>query len=184
MRTSLLVAGLALAGIAQGASAEVTDRSEAGFATRDTRIVGAAPDEVWAALIEPAGWWSAAHSWSGDAANLALEPRAGGCFCERLPGAEAVPAGSVEHMTVIHAAPGALLRMRGALGPLQAEALAATLTIELEPAAGGTEIAWSYVVGGMSRIALEQIAPAVDGVMSEQLDRLAAFVESGSPTGE
>jgi uncharacterized protein YndB with AHSA1/START domain len=120
------------------AAAEVTQASASGFATRDRVTVSAPAEDVWAALIEPARWWNGSHSWSGDAANLSLEPRAGGCFCERLPPGGAMAEGSVQHMTVVHAAPGRLLRLTGALGPLQSEALTGTLSISLEAAEGGT----------------------------------------------
>src|SRR3546814_9802807 len=39
-------------------------------------------------LSQPGRWWNGAHSYSGSAANLRLEPVAGGCFCEALPGEE------------------------------------------------------------------------------------------------
>lgn len=166
------------------AAAEVVEASTTGFTTSDKVAVAAPPDDVWAVLIEPARWWNGAHSWSGDAANLALEPWAGGCFCETLPGEGRFPEGSARHMTIVQAAPGRLLRMSGSLGPLQGEALSATLSIALAPAEGGTTIEWTYVVGGHARFPLEQVAPAVDGVMTEQLKRLAAFVEGDSPAGE
>ena len=41
---------------------------------------------------------------------------------------------------MIYAEPGVMLRMTGALGPLQGEALLGTLTIELRPVEGGTEL--------------------------------------------
>ncbi len=50
----------------------------------------------------------------GSAANLSLEARAGGCWCERL-----ADGGSVEHLRVLLVSPGRMLRMRGALGPFQ-----------------------------------------------------------------
>ena len=87
-------------------------------------------------------------------------------------------------MRVIHAVPGSLLRMSGALGPLQGEALTGTLSIVLTRAEGGTEIEWIYAVGGHASFSLEQVAPAVDGVMGEQLARLASLVETGAPARE
>ena len=100
------------------ASAEVKRSDADGFVVEHVVSVTAAPGAVWRMLGTPAAWWDAAHSWSGDAANLSIDTRAGGCFCERLAGG-----GSVEHARVVHAAPGSLLRMVGALGPLQAEAV-------------------------------------------------------------
>lgn len=168
----LVFAGLAAA----PASAAVTAASASGLATHDEIVVPANPVDVWIELTDPAGWWSPEHSWSGDAANFTLYPVAGGCFCEGLP----ETGGSVEHMRVIHAAPEKLLRLSGALGPLQAEALTGTLTVTLEPVDGGTKISWDYVVAGFARFDLAALAPVVDGVQSEQLGRLAARL-GGTP---
>ena len=87
--------------------------------------------------------------------------------------------GSVEHMRVIYAAPGEMLRMSGALGPLQSEAVVGTLTVELSLApggSGGTEVSWTYVVGGHARLALPEAAGAVDMVLGEQSRRMVARI--------
>ena len=132
--------------------------------------MAASPAQVWTALVEPARWWNSEHTWSGNAANLSLQPVAGGCFCEKLP-----PGGSVQHLRVIYVQPAKLLRMSGALGPLQGEAVSGTLTVTLEPARRGTKIAFDYVVGGFMHMPIAQMAPAVDGMVGEQLSRLAAL---------
>ena len=163
---------LASFAFAAPAAAEVLAATPGGITTSNTATVTATPAQVWAALVEPARYWSPAHSWSGDAANMTLDPRAGGCFCEALPAS----GGSVEHMRVIHAAPGEMLRLSGALGPLQSEALAGTLTVTLSPVNDGTRIEWTYLVGGHARFDLVQLAPVVDGVMAEQLRRLAELL--------
>jgi uncharacterized protein YndB with AHSA1/START domain len=168
--------GLLTAFASSQASAKVVQSSPEGFVVRESAVVKAGRESVWAALIAPARWWNKDHSWSGDAKNLTLEPRAGGCFCETLPGG-----GSAEHMRVIQAAPGQLLRFRGALGPLQSEALDGVLTVELKAIDGATSIEWTYVVGGYARFPLKEIAPAVDAVVSEQAGRLASLVERGDP---
>ena len=77
-------------------------------------------------------------------------------------------------MRVINAEQPRVLRMSGALGPLQSEAVQGTLTIVLKPVDGGTRIMWEYVVGGYMRLKTEQIAPLVDVVLGEQVSRLAA----------
>lgn len=169
------------------ARAEVVQASDAGFVVSTERsLPGISPGAAWAMLVQPGQWWNSAHSWSGDAANMTLDPRAGGCFCEAIPPTgEGGEAGSVEHMRVIHVRAGAMLRMGGTLGPLQSEALTGVLTIELsapQPEAGadaGTVIRWTYVVGGHSRYPLTQIAPAVDEVLAEQMSRLAARLQAG-----
>ena len=84
-------------------------------------------------------------------------------------------------MRVIYADPRRQLRLSGALGPLQGEGLAATLTVTLEPSGRSTKLAWSYKVGGYTDLSLAQVAPAVDNVVSEQFGRLARLVETGPP---
>jgi uncharacterized protein YndB with AHSA1/START domain len=160
-------AGLAAVVLATPAAAEVVEATDSGFTVSNTRTVAASADRAWSAIVTPQRWWSAAHSWSGNAANFSLDPVAGGCFCERWA------AGSVVHARVIHAVKGKQLRLRGALGPLQGEALVGTLTFTLEPDGSSTKITMDYIVGGHARFALKDIAPAVDGVMKEQISGLA-----------
>ncbi|MEO5707509.1 MAG: hypothetical protein ABIT10_11780 [Alteraurantiacibacter sp.] len=175
-----VIAGLLLATVSlalQGAArAEVAASSDSGFVVAgEAEIAGHAPPAVWQALVQPGGWWNDDHSWSGHAANMTLDPVAGGCFCEAIPGDAA---GSVEHMRVVQARSGALLVMRGSLGPMQGEALTGVLTIALSPSADttGTKFSWTYVVGGYARYPLTSLAPAVDGVVGEQMARLQAHL--------
>ena len=169
---------LPLIALATPAAAEVVAVSERSFITHDEAVVEADPKQVWLQLISPARWWNSAHTWSGDAANLTLKPQAGGCFCERIPESSDMTRitleGSVEHLRVIHAFPESALRMSGALGPLQSEPVTGVLTIVLSPNKDGTKIVWEYAVSGAMRFELPTISKAVDGVMTEQLDRLAA----------
>lgn len=174
---SLLLAGLALAGPAH---AEVSDQSERGFVSRHAVVVSATPDLAWKRLVKVGSWWSSVHTFSGDAANMTLDPVPGGCFCEALPDEAAAkgkpappPRGGVEHMRVVYVDRLKALRMTGALGPLQSEAVTGTLTITLKPVEGGTRILFEYVVGGYMRYPADKIAGAVDRVMGEQLTGLA-----------
>ncbi|QLC26240.1 SRPBCC family protein [Parasphingopyxis algicola] len=173
MRKSLLLAAAFCFAVPAAAGAEVT-LSDTGFTASNNAMVAAAPDEVWAVLIEPSRYWNPDHSWGGDAAAFSLDPVAGGCFCEALPNN-----GSAEHMRVVMVQPGQTLRLAGALGPLQGEGLAGALTWQLEPVDGGTRITQTYSVGGHMQFDRETFAPIVDGVVREQLDRLAALF---SPT--
>ena len=169
----------------QPASAEVVTSSETGFVIRETAEVAADPAQTWQALIAPQTWWSKAHTFSGDSANLYLDAQGGGCFCEKLPlkdGAPGTRPGSVAHMRVVYADPGKALRMVGSLGPLQSEALTGTLTITLKPGGAVTRIVFEYVVGGFMRYKVDEIAPAVDNVLSGQLAALAASL--GAASGE
>lgn len=151
------------------ALAEVKTASSAGFEVEARAIVAASPAETYAMLGRIGSWWNPAHSYSGRAANLRLDPNAGGCFCETLEGG-----GSVEHMRVVQALPGSMLRLQGGLGPLQAEGAAGTLTWSLKPAGSGTEIVQTYIVGGCVRGGADKLAQPVDQVLADQLARLAA----------
>jgi hypothetical protein len=174
--------GLALL-FAAPAEAEIVARSDSGFVIRQVAEVTATPAQAWQELIQPAAWWNPEHTFSSNAGNLSLEPRAGGCLCEVLPGEDgaSAPRGGVEHMRVVLVDQAKALRLSGALGPLQSEAVAATLTITLKPIDGGTRLTWEYVVGGFMRYKQEQIAPAVDKIISEQLTRLAEKLGPKAP---
>ncbi|MDA9918333.1 SRPBCC family protein [Erythrobacter sp.] len=175
--TTFAAAALAGAFISAPAAADVTQQDERGFVTRDVAVVEATPKEVWLALITPSTWWNSAHTWSGDSANLMLRPQAGGCFCERIPEAEDGDSitleGSVEHMRVIQSYPERAMRLTGALGPLQSEAVTGVLTIAISQVDEGTLIVWEYSVGGRMRYEIPVISKSVDGVMSQQLAGLA-----------
>ena len=183
----LATAGMLALSVTSPAQAEVTKVSDQGFAVLHVTKINAPPEKVWATLIAPQSFWSSSHSWSGDAANLYLDAQAGGCFCEKLP----VKAGdggglnSVEHMRVIYSERPRVLRMSGALGPLQSEGVIGTLNIAMEADGDGTKISMSYVVGGFMRMKPADIAPPVDAVLGEQLLRLKARAEGrdGSQNG-
>lgn len=153
------------------AAAEVKSSSPTGFELVNVAVVNAAPDRVYEMLGTPARWWNKAHTYSGDAANLSQDLKAGGCFCETHPAERA----TIEHGRVVYAQPGKTLRLHAALGPLQQEGVNGALTWSLKPAAGGgTEVTQTYVVGGFVRAGADKFAPVVDRVMAEQLKGLQA----------
>lgn len=168
-----------LALMAVPAQAEVTNTAENGFTVKHLEVVKGSPEEIWKTIIAPARWWNGEHSFSGNAENFYLVPQAGGCFCELLRKTDKdnikSADGSVQHMRVIFAHNDKALRMSGALGPLQGEAVTGTLTIELKPDGDNSAVSFTYKVGGYMEFPVEQIAPAVDGVIGEQLTRLAAL---------
>jgi hypothetical protein len=185
MKTLLLVAGL-LTAIASPAHAEVKATSDTGFNIVHISSVAATPEEVWKRLLAPKDYWNKAHSWSGSSAGFYIDAQANGCFCELFQenGADGKlkTVGSVEHMRVIFSQPGKVLRMQGALGPLQSEAVIGTLTVAMEPTkdAKSTKVSFSYVVGGYMRYKVADIAPAVDKVLGEQFkNMLQPFTPAG-----
>lgn len=172
----IIILGWVGVAMAAPAHSAVTASGENGFATENSVDVAADAASIYALLAVPARWWNGAHSYSGNAANLSLEAKAGGCFCEVLPGVDG-KTGSVEHARVIHAAPGRQLRLSGALGPLQAEAVTGTLTFDIRPAQRGVRVTLTYVVGGYIRTGAAGIAPLVDKVLAEQLAGLKRAAE-------
>ncbi len=189
IRTATIVLALAMA--ASGLRAEVVETTADRFVTRATASVKAPPLATWLALTKPGEWWNSAHSWSGDAKNMSITPQGGGCFCERIPvgdsGNASAMEGSARHAEVLQAFPMKVLRMRGGFGPLQGEPAIGVLTITLKEVPGGTRLMWEYNVGGPMRYTIAELAPAVDGVMTEQLKRLQAHLgaleEAAVPDG-
>lgn len=178
MKRLILLPGL-FAALSSPAFAEVKSSSDIGFSVFHKAEVEATPDEVWARLIAPKLWWSKNHSWSQSVEGFTLDPRAGGCFCEAIQekGADGKlkTVGTVEHMRVIYAHPGHALRMQGALGPLQSEAVLGTLTVLIDKAkdGSGTTLSFSYVVGGYMRgPKVSSFAEGVDSVIGEQFKKL------------
>ena len=179
MRSNTVTVAICFAILAAPAYGEVLESTAAGFLVRNTVAINAPPAKVYAALTEGVGgWWDPAHTFSNDAHNLSVEAKPGGCFCERLP-----DGGGVQHMRVVYASPGKLLRLTGAIGPLQEAALTGTMTWNLAQAGGGTTVELTYAVGGFRAGGFRDIPTVVDRVLHEQLARLKALVETGRPDG-
>ena len=175
---SFVTLALPLALAAAASQARAQD-PPAGFVVRYDTTIDAPPARVYEALVRDIGtWWDPEHTFSGDSRNLSLDARPGGCLCETLPGG-----GGVEHLRVVYADPGRVLRLSGALGPLQGSALVGTLTWTFSEAEGGTHLRMTYAVGGFMEGGLEGIAPAVEVVLTGQMRRLGRYVETGEPEG-
>jgi hypothetical protein len=88
---------------------------------------------TWDALLDWGGWWPAAHSYSGSAANLEINAQPAGRLEETWTG------GSVLHGTVVAGDNGPAAALNAAaLGPLQAMPVNAILDIALAPSPAGT----------------------------------------------
>jgi uncharacterized protein YndB with AHSA1/START domain len=176
-----LVLGLAMltmAAVAPVARADVVSASPSAFVIHAQRTVSAPPDRVWNGLVQVGRWWNPEHSYSRDARSLSLDPRAGGCWCERWRG------GSVEHgrvILVMNQEGVRTLRISAPLGPLQAMAVNAILTFTVTPDTAGAKIDMTYRVSGDPSLSLDQVGPGVNVVIMEQYERLIRFVTSGSP---
>jgi uncharacterized protein YndB with AHSA1/START domain len=169
---------------AESCRAEVVDQQANGFSLQQRLTIKATPDKVYAALIDPSKWWDSAHTFSGDAKNLTFDARAGGCWCETLKSG-----GSVQHMAVIYADPGKLLRLHGALGPFQSTGMDGTMNIVLAPQGDGTSLTVAYNLGGYIWGGYQSLPKTADGVLGLQFYRLKQLIETGSaatprPAGE
>lgn len=162
-----------LALVTSVARAEVKESSPDHLLVQDSRVVHVPPAQLYSALIDIGRWWSSEHTFSHDATHLSLQAEAGGCFCERWDDQ------SVAHGRVVWAAPGHALRLDTALGPLQGLAVQGVMTFMLKPAPGGTTLQFEYRVNGASSSALDKLAPTIDGVLMQQLQRLQRFAETG-----
>jgi uncharacterized protein YndB with AHSA1/START domain len=149
-----------------------------GFLVKLEANINAPPAKVYEALVGQVGsWWNPEHTYSHDAKNLSIDARPGGCFCEKLPNG-----GGIEHLRVVYVAPPQVVRFSGALGPLQATGVAGSMTWKLTGGPNSTRLELSYSVGGFIMGGFEKIAPAVEAMLREQVDRLKLFVETGKPT--
>lgn len=169
-----LAATSVLAVLSAWSHAEVVARGPGGFLLVHELRLPATPDRAYRAITEEIGsWWSAEHTYSGDAASLSLDARAGGCFCEQLANG-----GSVEHMRVVFAAPGRRLRLSGGLGPLQRMGMSGSMEFVLDGAGDAASLLlFQYTVSGFTPDGRPDMAEPVDAMLREQLGRLAGYLE-------
>jgi Polyketide cyclase / dehydrase and lipid transport len=159
---------VAVLGASSPAAANVVSATPDGFEIRQQTHVAASPAAAYRTFLKVGSWWSAEHTYSGNARNLSIQARAGGCWCERL-----ADGGVVQHMQVIQLRPGKQITFTGGLGPLQAMGASGAMTVSFEPDGAGTKVTLNYIVSGYSAQAFDKIAPAVDGVLAEQIARFA-----------
>lgn len=152
--------------LAEAAGAAVISGDANGFTVQHDVLVPVPAEEAYARALRVSTWWSADHSYGGDASQFRLTAKPGGCWCEKLPGV-----GFVEHMRVVVAMRGEMLRLTGALGPLQELGASGAWTWTFTPEAGGTRVAWTYAVRGAP---VDDLGAAVDAVFAEAIGRYAA----------
>jgi uncharacterized protein YndB with AHSA1/START domain len=174
MNRFALLTALALLPLAAPANADVVQATPGGFEIKQVVTVDVPIAHAWETLRAPQKWWSKEHTYSDDSANLYLDAQATGCFCERMK-----DKGSVEHARIVYIAPGRMIRLVGALGPLQAEAVTGTLTFRLDPeGSNATRVTLTYVVGGYVRAGADTLAPKVDEVLAVQMLGLKSAAEA------
>ncbi len=168
----LFILLLSLAPIARG---EVVETSASSLQVKHVLTVPSTPDKAWQSFVNVGSWWSGDHTFSGNSANLKLDPRYGGCFCETLPNG-----GGVQHLTVVFVAPPKRMTLSGALGPLQTSGVAGAMTFQFVAKGAATEMTLTYNVGGYFPGGLASVAPAVDQVLGAQFARLQRLITTGS----
>lgn len=173
MRTLITIILLSL--LVSYSSAEVVDSAANGFTITNHAAVQSNPTRAYAAIVKIGSWWSSEHTFFGNAKHMSLDPNVGGCFCEVDWKQQ------VRHGTVIFVDPGKLLRISTALGPFQDQGIAGVLTFVLSPTQNGSDIEMTYRAGGYFPGGLEKIAPVVNSVLSEQIQRLKRFIDTGTP---
>ena len=171
MRSLILVACLVSA---TPGAAEVVSASPNGFEVRHTVNLVAKPEVTFSAFANVGAWWNAEHTYSGEAKNLSLDLRPGGCFCERIPKG----GGGVEHLRVAYVDPGKRVVLTGPLGPLLYEAVTGVMDVQVKSTAAGSQLTLDYRASGFANGGAERLAPLVDQVLAEQMKRLRAFATS------
>lgn len=170
MRALLFITAL----IASPATAEVVHADAHGFEVNETVPLVVPAPQAMAAFTDVASWWSKDHTYSGDAANLSLDARPGGCFCERFP-----KGGGIEHLRVTRFQPDEHIVLIGTLGPLLGEAVTGVMDVSVIKIAGGSRLTLNYKTAGFESGNADKFAPAVDAMLADQVKRYRQFVSRG-----
>lgn len=164
--------------LAAPVEARVVQSAPDGFVSSSEAVLPLPPDQVWTALLAWNAWWDPAHSYSGAAGAMELQPEAGAALMERWSG------GSVRHAVVLSVLPPSLLRLSGGLGPLQALPVDAVLDFSLKAQGSGTRLTMIYRVAGNPAAKLDTLATPVDAVMVAGFARLVRFANTGQPAAQ
>ena len=172
---ALIVAGLALL-LPTPAAAQIVERHADGFTLRYADTVEVGRGDVAMAIEAVSAWWDGDHTYTGSAANLSLDLRVGGCFCEAMADGSTFEHGRVTAFDDDH------LVLEAPLGPLKGIATRAELRFSWPEAASLTHdetgVVMVFVVEGPG---LGAFADAVDQVMRGQHTRLLHLIEHGTP---
>lgn len=166
------IAALVLGLAAEPANAEVRAVASSGFELEHRIETRLEPARLYRLLGDIGSWWSDAHTYSGNAANLSLDLRPGGCWCEKLP-----DGGGIEHMRVVQAHPGKRLLLVGGLGPLINEASVGAMNWAITPGGTGSTLVMTYRVAGFYKADGAKWAPLVDQVLAAQMKNLYKTAE-------
>lgn len=166
LRSVLSALAITAAFMAAPAHADVVSSAPPGFIVKHIVSVPVTKEIAYRRFADIGRWWSSDHTFSGDARNLTITARPGGCWCEKLK-----DGGFVRHLEVVYAAPGEAMRFSGGLGPLQEMAVSGAMTVTFEADGPSTKVTMTYAVGGYAPNGLAALAPIVDGVLGAQMLR-------------
>ena len=179
IRSLAFVAPAALSAlIAAEAEAAVVDAASDHFSIAVSFETQATPEAAFSALTDISLWWSPDQTSSGHAINMSLDTTPGGCLCE------AWPEGLTKHAEVVQVRFGAMVRLVGAMGPLQEMGVSEVQDLTVEPSSAGARVRWTASVKGVPSDRLQMIAPVIDAMIAEQMARLQSYLATGSPEPE
>jgi uncharacterized protein YndB with AHSA1/START domain len=159
--------------LAAPATASVVHADNHGFEVSQSVDVKLSAADALAAFTRVSSWWMSDHTYSGNTANLSLDPRPGGCLCERFPGG-----GGVEHLRVTYFEPGKILILTGAMGPLLHEAVNGVLIIHVDAAQGGSRLTIDYRASGFANGGGGKFAAMVDRMLGDTIGHYQKFANS------
>ena len=151
------------------AYAELVKTADDGFIVKHSVNIASDKAAVFTTMTGKVGeWWNPDHSFSGDAGNMLIDAE---CFCERWGD------NLVRHLNTEIWIEDSKVVMEGGLGPLKELGLAGTMIWSLASNEDAdTTVTWKYHVYGFSETSVPELAVAVDGVLKEQIDRLASHL--------
>lgn len=164
---------LLLLALAVNVNADVVSSGLNGFEINIERTAAVNAQTAYEQFLDAGEWWNADHTWFGDAAGLYIEPKVGGCFCEKTADKQAL------HMTVSYIDPGKEVRMIGGLGPLQMMGVHGGMSWRFVAVGEKqTKIIQHYQVTGFAKDGLAGLAPIVDQVQTNQHERLVSLLNN------
>ena len=153
--------------------AQVIQKDKYGFKIEINKTVNVSAAVAYNQFLNISHWWNKDQTWFGKSENLTLEPRAGGCFCEKSQGRE------VLHMTVSYVEPNKELRMIGGLGPLQMMGIQGSMSWKFtELSQSKTQITHTYQVVGFTPDGLDKLSAIVDKVQGIQIASLVSKINA------
>jgi hypothetical protein len=172
----MLLVMVALATMSVSAHAKVRAQQASGFSLAFEAEVPKTPAEAYDAFVAVGSWWDVAHSYSGKAENIRLNPVPGGAWTEALANG-----GFVTHLVVSQASPGERLVLNGGLGPLAFMGISGAMTVTFAKSPAGTKVVLVYNVGGFDKDGFVALSKAVDGVLEGQFAHYVSYASTGKP---